>query len=263
MLTHDPSARISVYSALEHRWFRNVSQQQHVVPERLIRQMTRQKSSSLLSREAMKVIVKYLPSEAISELRVRPMQDYFTFLDPQNTGFITAEGLQEALTRSGYSFAVEEIEGIVSKHDILGQGRIKYTDFLIATLDRKAILDEDNLWIAFKYFDLENSGKLTLSNIHTSLIQAGCNVTEEDIEFICTEYNISQSDFVDFNNFKRIMVVMNTMSPYASEKASPQSIAVRRLPSNLQDARTDISKPTEGLQLSLHNASSNGEALGE
>jgi calcium-dependent protein kinase len=183
----------------------------------------------------MKVIVKHLPSDAIAELSVRSMQSYFNYLDPKNTGFITAEGLQEALTRSGYNFAVEEIEDIVSKHDILGQGRIKYTDFLLATLDRRAILDEDNLWVAFKYFDLENSGRLTLTSIHASLIQAGCKVTEEDIESISTEYNISLKDFLDFNDFKRIMVVMNAMSPSTSEISSPQSIAVRKLSSNVQE----------------------------
>jgi len=33
---------------------------------------------------------------------------------------------------------------------------IKYSDFLGMVYDAKALLDEENLWIAFKHFDEDN-----------------------------------------------------------------------------------------------------------
>lgn len=122
---------------------------------------------------------------------------------------------------SGYNFALEEIEEIIQKHDFMGRGRIKYSDFMIATLDRKKMLDEENLWQAFRFFDIENAGKLTLSDIQASLIRVGCDVSEEDIQHIRTEFGIGEDDSVDFKNFKRIMVIMNSFSPSCSEISSP------------------------------------------
>lgn len=222
MLTIDPSSRITLQAALEHRWFKACINKPVVqVPRKLVQKLRRQKASSILSREALKVIVKHLPSEAIEDLVVRTTQSYFNALDPQSTGFITVEGLREALHNSGFNLAVGEIEEIITKHDYMGKGRIKYSDFLLATLDRKKMLDEDNLWVAFRFFDSENVGKLTLRSIHASLIRAGCEVSEDDIQSIREEFGIGEDDFVDFESFKRIMIIMNTMSPCITELSSP------------------------------------------
>jgi Ca2+-binding EF-hand superfamily protein len=222
MLILNPTIRISINSALEHRWFRRVgAQQPSQVPEKLVQRLRQSHASSLLPREAMKVIVRQLPSEAIASLSVSPRQSYFTRLDPQSTGFITAEGLREALCNNGYHLAGEDIRQIVSKHSLLGQGRIKYSDFLIATLDRREILDEENLWIAFKYFDVDCLGKLTITNIHDSLVRTGCEVSAEDISYISAEFGIGQSDSVDFESFSRIMLGINSLSPSTSEDSSP------------------------------------------
>lgn len=222
MLTVDPAIRITVDEALEHRWFKNCSSKPVVkVPKKLVQKLRKQRASSMLTREALKIIVKHLPSDAIEELNVRSRQHFFNYLDPQSTGFITSAGLREALSRSGYNFAVDEIEDIIKKHDFMGKGRIKYSDFLLATLDRRNMLDEENLWIAFRYFDTENTGKLNLATIQASLIMKGCEVSDEDIQSIREEFGISADDTVSFEDFSRIMIVMNSLSPAISDIASP------------------------------------------
>mmetsp|Transcript_18632 Transcript_18632/g.33671 ORF Transcript_18632/g.33671 Transcript_18632/m.33671 type:complete len:565 (+) Transcript_18632:147-1841(+) len=217
MLTLDPTSRITIKEALEHRWFKNCTKRTtSTVPTKLISKLRKKRASSMLTREAMKIIVKHLPSDNIADL-----SNYFSYLDPENSGFITAIGLQHALQRSNYFMAYEEIQELISKYDILGQGHIKYTDFLIATLDSKQMLDESNLWIAFKYFDSENTGKLTLSSIHASLIRAGCEVSEEDIDYIKSEFGLNEEDSIGFDSFQRIMVMINSFTPAVSEISSP------------------------------------------
>lgn len=72
MLTVDPALRISVLDTLDHRWFKNcINKEKTQVPMKLIRKLRKQKASSMLSREALKIIVKHLPAEAINELNVR------------------------------------------------------------------------------------------------------------------------------------------------------------------------------------------------
>lgn len=72
LLVAEPEDRITVKQALNHRWFKNSLERKTVqVPKRLISKLLKKKASNLLAREAMKIIVKHLPSGSIAELNVR------------------------------------------------------------------------------------------------------------------------------------------------------------------------------------------------
>jgi Ca2+-binding EF-hand superfamily protein len=254
MLTVDPARRISVRSALKHQWFALSISKTVVseVPRKVILKLRQKKASSMLSREAMKVIVKHLPEESITELKVTTIQTYFNSLDPQSTGFITAEGLREALHRSGHRLAREDIEDIIRRNDTLGEGRIKYTDFLLATLNRRAMLEEENLWVAFRYFDIDNRGTLTLASIQSTLAGAGCEVSEKDMQSIREEFKIGKDDSVDFERFRLIMVIMNSItSPRSSDSASP----LNRIASNDVGSRHKISTDMKTSVISIRRSS--------
>lgn len=45
--------------------------------------------------------------------------------------------------------------------DVMGDGKINYTEFLIATMDRKNMYDEEMLWATFSFFDFDSSGYIT------------------------------------------------------------------------------------------------------
>lgn len=50
---------------------------------------------------------------------------------------------------------------ITQQLSYLNAGRLYYTDFIVATLDKKRILDEEMLYIVFKSFDTNNQGFIT------------------------------------------------------------------------------------------------------
>lgn len=83
------------------------------------------------------------------------------------------------------------------------------------------MLEEDNLWVAFKYFDAETHGKITLDDIHSSLLGSGCEVSHQDIEDISREFGLASKDCIDFNCFKQIMKKINDFTPLTTEKPSP------------------------------------------
>lgn len=50
-----------------------------------------------------------------------------------------------------------------------GSGKIDYTEFIAATLERNIYQQEDKLFQAFKHFDKDQSGKITCDELKEAL----------------------------------------------------------------------------------------------
>ena len=71
----------------------------------------------------------------------------------------------------------EEIEKIINEVDYFGNGKINYTEFLVATLDVKAFMDDNKLQAMFNQFDTDGSGVITKENIITAMNKIGHDIT--------------------------------------------------------------------------------------
>lgn len=58
---------------------------------------------------------------------------------------INAEELKIAIQESDMNIPHEQIDGIITEVDYFGNGKINYTEFLVATLDVKSFLDDNKL----------------------------------------------------------------------------------------------------------------------
>lgn len=66
-------------------------------------------------------------------------------IDKDRTGLINAEELKQAIKLSDINIPDDQIEKIISEVDYFGNGKINYTEFLVATLDVKHFLDDNKL----------------------------------------------------------------------------------------------------------------------
>lgn len=82
-------------------------------------------------------------------------------MDKDQTGMITMEELKDALSSHGENLTEEELEQIIKNIDYAGNGKINYSEFLVATVEIKRVLTYDRLWALFKYFDTDSSGYIT------------------------------------------------------------------------------------------------------
>ena len=58
---------------------------------------------------------------------------------------INSEELKHAIQESDINIPNEQIEQIINEVDYFGNGKINYTEFLVATLDVKSFLDDTKL----------------------------------------------------------------------------------------------------------------------
>jgi len=105
--------------------------------------------------------------------------------------------------------------------DYLDQGRLNYTQFLMATLDKSRLLIEDRVYAAFCHFDISGSGKITPASLAEALIRAGLEVSREEVEEMIEEVNVNRSKQIDFDEFK-------SMLQTAIQSASPVKLIKRR-----------------------------------
>lgn len=97
----------------------------------------------------MKVLVRNLSQEQLEDL-----QNLFTEIDQKNTGFITAEDIRICMERNNCFMANEEFNQVISNVQYIGNGKLNYTQFLIAAIDRRRIFDEETLWMTFNHFNI-------------------------------------------------------------------------------------------------------------
>lgn len=88
----------------------------------------------------MKVMV-----QALSEEQIADMQNAFNSLDAQNNGYITATDIETAMIRQGHEIALTEFHKLINNLDYIGKGKLNYQEFLVAVLDRKRIINEENM----------------------------------------------------------------------------------------------------------------------
>jgi Ca2+-binding EF-hand superfamily protein len=122
---------------------------------------------SHLKKLALMVIAHKSTSSEIGILR-KVFQTY----DKRKDGTIQLPAFREALSKYGYPEA--ETSRLFEAIDLDGTGRIRYTEFLAATIEAHGAINEQRLAEAFDRLDSDDSGFISAG---TSLVSCYCTST--------------------------------------------------------------------------------------
>lgn len=90
--------------------------------------------------------------------------------------------------------------------DLDGNGFIDYSEFLTATINRDKIMSKQNLDLAFKTFDKDGSGKISLDEI-MQIFQSSSNKVDDKslFESLIKEADQNGDGEISFDEFKNLM----------------------------------------------------------
>lgn len=88
------------------------------------------------------------PDDEYNELRLE-----FRNIDYNSDGMISFDELKSAFNQMKPKLSDKEITKIIGNLDFIGNQKINYTEFLVATIDRAAIKKPDLIKDLFKQFD--------------------------------------------------------------------------------------------------------------
>lgn len=155
------TSRLAAASALYHPWIASEpSSIFKVLPVELVTSFSFYRNALPLKRIGLNVLARKIKSSKYREV--------FEDINKSHTGLITNEEFMEAFKHSGNS--KRELDDLYDKLDINNNGGITYTEFIAATLETGAEVEEDQLRYAFE---------LISSN--------GRYITKKDVEDIVSE----------------------------------------------------------------------------
>jgi calcium-dependent protein kinase len=201
LLNPDNKMRITAQVALEHKWLEKRGEKETAKIERKVMKRLKQHiHANKIVKETMNILIKTLKQDEIKQLN-----SIFLELDREHTGFITATELEQGLISAGINLEGEELKGkeyveLLKKADN-SIGKLSYSEFLAMTIDRKHLENTDGLWLAFKYFDIQNRGYITKENFSNALKRAGWKLTDNEVDKMLSEYGLEKLDKLHFEQF--------------------------------------------------------------
>ena len=206
MLNKKPQKRYSAQNCLDHRWFNLLEAKKAAVNQfgKKLQMKVINKMNDFVKENRLKqAVLQFISNQFNLKKEEEDLQTLFKEFDLKKTGEISKEIFYAKLTELYGEIEGKEIcDKIFERLDLDGSGEISYDEFLSAMIDGKKVLTEDRLEKAFKMFDKDGNGLLSIAEI--------VEVFGGDEAYwrrIIEEVDSNSDGEVDFNEFKMLMGV--------------------------------------------------------
>lgn len=168
MLCKKVDKRLSATDSLHHAWCaKNDPLDSAVIDQSTIKQMKTFVAHSRLKKVALQIIARQVPDDTIQKMR-----DLFISLDEDGSGSLTMDEMDEAFAALDISEGIRlEMRQVMQVIDVDGNGSIKYTEFIAATMKKQDYMKEEVCRAAFHVFDVNGDGAICLKDLATLLKQ--------------------------------------------------------------------------------------------
>ncbi|KAI7742675.1 hypothetical protein M8C21_027818 [Ambrosia artemisiifolia] len=161
--------------------------------------------------------LKQVIAESLSEEEIAGLREMFKAMDTDNSGAITFDELKAGLKRFGSTLKDTEIRDLMDavqlvltawcRADVDNSGTIDYGEFVAATMHLNKLDREEHLVSAFRYFDKDGSGYITVDELQQACIDH--NMTDILVEDIIREVDQDNDGRIDYGEFVAMMTKGN------------------------------------------------------
>jgi calcium-dependent protein kinase len=226
MLKKNPNERLSAEQCLTHRWFKIMESSERNKNPRISKQIQLnaiQHMAQFVHENRFKqAVLQFISTQFNLQKEENELKELFKSMDVTGTGQLTKDEFTKKLMELyGENDGKEMATSIFNSLDMDGSGKISYDEFLSAMINSQKVVTEERLKKAFKMFDKDNSGKLSVKEIRN--VFGG---TEAQWKQVINEVDLNNDGEVDFEEFKIMMVNMDKNQIIERKKSSEKSKGV-------------------------------------
>ncbi|DAZ93177.1 TPA: hypothetical protein N0F65_003060 [Lagenidium giganteum] len=144
--------------------------------------------------------------QELQEDQKRELKEAFELFDAEKVGSIDYHELKVLMRALGFQVSKKEVLALVDEVDIHRSGRVEFSDYM-EILRRKIIArdPDEEIARAFKLFDEDGSGKITLRKMRRVAKELGENIGDDELQAMIDEFDQNQDGEIDATEFFAIM----------------------------------------------------------
>lgn len=142
----------------------------------------------------------------LSEDQKQEIQEAFNLFDSDKDSYIDYHELKVAMRALGFEVKKQDVQKIIKQYEREGNEKISSEDFFEVMSDM--IIDRDpneEIYKAFKLFDDDETGKISLRNMRRVTRELGENIPDEELRAMIDEFDTDGDGEINFEDFAAIM----------------------------------------------------------
>jgi calcium-dependent protein kinase len=170
LLEFNPDKRLSAEKSLENKWLNSICNNKEydekILKSDIIGNLSKFKSKVTLQ----KATLAFLTNQISINQEIQKLKDEFDKIDENKDGEISKPELIKCLETMYPSVeAIKKANEIFEEIDFNNDGSISFSEFLTVNMKKEQILNEDMLIKAFKLFDLDGNGYITINELKETM----------------------------------------------------------------------------------------------
>merc|ERR1711934_56477 len=142
----------------------------------------------------------------MTEDQKREVKEAFDLFDTDNSGAIDAKELKIAMQALGFEPSSDEVAKMVRDIDIDGNATVEFGEFIEMMEGKMSNKDPvEEMQKAFKMYDTEGKGKITVKDMERVAKELGENLSHEELQGILDESDRDGSGTLTEDEFIRVM----------------------------------------------------------
>ena len=205
LLEYNPKKRPSALEALSNIWITTYKNSN--VDKKLSINCLNNMRHFHTERKLQQASLTYIVNNLLSKEEKNELLSIFQKFDTNGDGVLSREeitnGYREYMPFETEDEIKKEVDRIFNDVDIDKNGTIDYNEFVLATINKNNLLNQERLESTFKMFDKDGNGSISRDEIKMVL---GSSIDENVLNDIIKEVDINGDGEISIHEFKDMMI---------------------------------------------------------